>query len=108
MFGMIYGALICEKAGISMDTYVAQIPLTLKVVDDYYEVFASTVPSGDFSNPPASISTYLAAFQDVLNSFKDLGVTHELPELLHGLVQRGVDAGLADEQVTALTKILRK
>lgn len=107
MFGMIYGALICEQAGISIDAYVEQIPLTLKGVHDYYDVFAATVPSGDFSNPPASIGTYLAAFQDVLDSFKDLGVTHELPELLHSLVQRGVGAGLAGEQVTAVTKILR-
>ena len=107
MFGMIYGALICEKAGISMDEYVGQIPLTLKVVHDYYDVFATTVPSGDFSNPPASIGTYLAAFQDVLDTFKDFDVAHELPELLHGLMKRGVDAGLANEQITALTKILR-
>jgi 3-hydroxyisobutyrate dehydrogenase-like beta-hydroxyacid dehydrogenase len=107
MFGMIYGALICEKAGISMDEYVEQIPLTLKVVHDYYDVFAATVPSGDFSNPPASIGTYLAAFQDALDTFKDSGVAHELPELLHGLMKRGVDAGLANEQITALTKVLR-
>ncbi|MDX1433972.1 MAG: NAD(P)-binding domain-containing protein [Gammaproteobacteria bacterium] len=108
MFGMIYGALVCEKAGISMDDYVRQIPLTLKVVHDYYDVFAATVPSGDFANPPASIGTYLAAFQDTLNTFRKLGVTHELPELLHGLVKRGVDAGLAEEQITALTKVLRR
>jgi len=108
MFGMIYGALICEKAGISMDAYVGQIPLTLKVVHDYYEVFAATVPSGDFYNPPSSIGTYLAAFQDVLDTFTNLDVSHDLPELLHGLVQRGVDAGLADNQITALTKVLRR
>lgn len=107
MFGMIYGALICEKAGISMDDYVEQIPLTIKVVHDYYDVFAATVPSRDFSNPPASIGTYLAASQDVLDSFKDLDVSHELPKLLHGLLQRGVDAGLVEEQITALTKMLR-
>lgn len=107
MFGLIYGALVCEKAGISMDDYVRQIPLTLKVVHDYYDVFAATVPSGNFSNPPASIGTYLAAFEDTLNTFRNLGVAHELPELLHALVQRGVDAGLAEEQITALTKVLR-
>ena len=108
MFGLIYGALLCEKAGISMDAYVEQIPLTIKIVHDYYDVFSASVPSGDFTNPPASIGTYLAAFQDVLDSCKDLGVAHELPELLLGLVQRGVDAGLADQQITALTKILNK
>ncbi|MDX1426011.1 MAG: hypothetical protein R3322_22910, partial [Kiloniellales bacterium] len=107
MFGMIYGALLCEKAGVSMDAYVAQLPLTIKVVHDYYDVFAASVPSGDFSNPPASMGTYYAAFQDVLNTCRDLGTPRELPQLLHDLVERGIESGLADEQITALTKILR-
>jgi len=108
MFGMIYGALLCEKAGISMDAYVEQIPLTIKVVHDYYKVFADSVPKGDFSDPPASMATYLASFQDTLGSFRGLGVTDELPALLHGLVKRGVDAGLGDQQITALTEVLRR
>ena len=107
MFGMIYGALICEKAGVSMDAYVEQLPLTIKVVQDYYDVFAASVPSGDFSNPPASLGTYYAAFQDTLNTCRDLGTPEDLPRLLHDLVKRGIDAGLADEQITALTKVLR-
>lgn len=45
MFGMIYGALLCKKAGVSMDRYVEQIPLTIKVVHDYYDVFSSSVPN---------------------------------------------------------------
>ena len=107
MFGMIYGALICEKAGMTMEQYVEQLPLTLKVVHDYFDVFAISVPSQDFSNPPSSMGTYLAAFEDVLATFKRQGVTHELPELLYGLTKRGVDAGLDNQQITALTKLLR-
>jgi 3-hydroxyisobutyrate dehydrogenase-like beta-hydroxyacid dehydrogenase len=105
MFGMIYGALICAKAGISMDDYVHQIPLTLKVVHDYYDVFSATVPSGNFSNPPASIGTYLAAFQDVLDTFKKSGVPHEFPELLHGLVQRGTDSRSSMCTVSRLSRM---
>ena len=69
MFGMIFGALLCKKAGVSMDTYVEQMPLTIKVVHDYYDVFASSVPNEDYSNPQASIDTYVAAFADTLESF---------------------------------------
>ena len=108
MFGMIYGALICEKAGVSMDAYVEQLPLTIKIVQDYYDVFAASVPSGDFSNPPASLGTYYAAFQDTLNTCRDLGTPEDLPRLLHDLVKRGIDAGLADEQITALTKVVKR
>jgi 3-hydroxyisobutyrate dehydrogenase-like beta-hydroxyacid dehydrogenase len=107
MFGMIYGALLCEKAGVSMDAYVEQLPLTIKVVHDYYDLFAATVPSGNFADPPASMGTYYAAFQDVLNTCRDLGTLDELPRLLHDLLKRGIDAGLADQQITSLTKIMR-
>ena len=107
MFGMIYGALICEKAGVPMQTYVEQLPLTVKLVHAYYDVFASSVPSGNFSNPPVTMETLLACFDDVLETFAHTGVPNELPELLHRLMKRGVDAGHAHEQVTALTKVLR-
>ena len=107
MFGMIYGALLCEKAGVSMEAYAEQLPLTVKVVHDYYDLFAATVPSGNFDEPPASMGTYCAAFQDVLNTCRDLGAPDELPRLFHDLLKRGVDAGLADKQITSLTKILR-
>ncbi|MDX1575283.1 MAG: NAD(P)-binding domain-containing protein [Kiloniellales bacterium] len=107
MFGMIYGALICEKAGVSMEAYVEQLPLTIKVVHDYFDLFAATVPSGNFADPPASMGTYYAAFQDVLNTCRDLGAPDEMPRLLHYLLKRGIDAGLADQQITALTKVMR-
>lgn len=106
MFGMIYGAKLCEKAGISMEAYVKVLPLTIKVVHDYYDLFAATVPDGDFANPPASLGVYHAAFKDVLNTCHALGAPDELPGLLHDLLQRGVDAGLADRQITSLVNIV--
>jgi hypothetical protein len=106
MFGMIYGALLCEKAGVSMDAYVEQLPLTIKVVHDYYDLFAATVPTGNFADPPASMGTYFAAFEDVLTTCRDLGAPDELPRLLHDLLKRGVDAGLAEQQITSLTKVI--
>jgi len=108
MFGMIYGALLCKKAGVSMETYVEQIPLTIKVVNDYFEVFASSVLSDDFENPQASIDTYVAAFKDTLESFHDNDVNDELPMLMSKLVNLGADAGLGDKQVTSLVNLLSK
>jgi len=108
MFGMIYGALLCKKAGVSMDAYVEQIPLTIKVVNDYYEVFASSVPSENFENPQASIDTYVAAFKDTLESFHDNDVNDELPMLMSKLVNLGADAGLGDKQVTSLINLLNQ
>lgn len=108
MFGMIYGALLCKKAGVSMEAYVELIPLTIKIVNDYYEVFASSVPSENFENPQASIDTYVAGFKDTLESFHDNDVNDELPMLMSKLVNLGADAGLGDKQVTSLINLLSK
>ena len=108
MFGMIYGALLCKKAGVSMDTYVEQMPLTIKIVHDYYDVFASSVPNDDYSNPQASIDTYVAAFADTLESFKDNGVNDELPRLMAKLVNMGANAGMGEKQITSLINLLNE
>ena len=106
MFGMIFGALLCKKAGVSMETYVEQMPLTIKVVHDYYDVFAASVPTEDFDNPQASIDTYVAAFNDTLESFRENGANTELPELMSRLVNMGANAGMGDKQITALVNLL--
>ena len=106
MFGMIYGALLCKKAGLPMHTYVEQMPLTIKVVSDYYDVFASSVLSNNYSDPQASIYTYIAAFADTLESFRNHDVNDELPRLMASLLDKGESAGLGDKQITALIDLL--
>jgi 3-hydroxyisobutyrate dehydrogenase-like beta-hydroxyacid dehydrogenase len=106
MFGMIYGALACQKAGIPLDAFVDQIPVSIKVMQDYYELFAATVPVGDYSNPEASMTTYAAAIDDTLGTFKNLGARSELPQLMHDLVHQGVESGHGDKQLTVLVKAM--
>jgi len=106
MFGMIYGALACKKAGVPLDLFAEQLPATIKLVHDYYDVFAKTVPSGDFADPPASMAVYAAAFEDALKTFESLEVRAEMPRLMHDLVERGVEAGRGDQQLTALVEVL--
>jgi len=106
MFGMIYGALACRKAGVPLDTFVDQIPVSIKMAKDYYDLFAATVPSGYFVDPPASMTTYAAALDDALGTFEALGARAELPRLMCDLVHQGVEAGRGDEQLTALVTVL--
>ena len=90
----------------SLDAFVDQILVSFKLIQDYYDVFAASVPSGNYSNPPASMTTYAAAIDDALGTFKGLGARSELPQLMHDLVHHGVEAGHGDEQLTALVKLL--
>ena len=106
MFGMIYGALVCKKAGIPLDTFAGQVPVSLGMLPSYHKYFADTVPGGDFDNPPATMTTYTAALDDALSTFRTVGAPAELPQLFSDLAHRGLDAGLDDKALTALVELL--
>lgn len=108
MFGMLFGAVVCEKAGVPLKLFAEQMPATLKLVDDYAETFAATVPTGTFADSPASLSSYVGALDDSLTTFESLGARADLPRLMRSLAHQGMEAGLASEELTALVKILRK
>ncbi len=108
MFGMIYGAIVSKKAGIPLTTFVEQIPVSMGVLPSYYQSFADTVGTGDFTNPPASMATYSAALDDALHTFESLGAADQLPRLMSELAHRGKDMGHSDKALTLLVELLEK
>jgi 3-hydroxyisobutyrate dehydrogenase-like beta-hydroxyacid dehydrogenase len=106
MFGMIYGGLVCKKAGIPLDTFARQVPVSLGVLPSYHKYFADTVPVGKFDNPPATMATYAAALDDALSTFKAVGAPAELPQLFSDLAHKGMDAGQGDKALTVLVELL--
>ena len=108
MWGMIYGALVCRQAGIPLDVFSAQVPVSLGVLPGYHKYFADTAPGGNYDNPPASLNTYVAALDDALSTFESTGAPDELPRLFSQLAHRGADAGLGDKALTSLIELLVK
>ena len=106
MFGMIYGGLVCKKAGIPLGVFADQVPASLGMLPSYYKHFADTVPKGNFDNPPATMTTYATAFDDALSTFKAVGAPLEMPQLFSVLAHKGVDAGLSEKALTALVELL--
>ena len=108
MFGMIYGALVCQKAGIPLDNFAKLIPVTMGVLPSYHQYFADTAPNGNFDNPPATMTTYAAALDDALKTFDEVGAPNELPKLFSDAAHKGLDAGLEEKALTALVKLLNQ
>jgi 3-hydroxyisobutyrate dehydrogenase-like beta-hydroxyacid dehydrogenase len=108
MFGMIYGGLVCKKAGIPLETFASQVPVSLGVLPSYHKYFADTVPTDNFDSEQASMATYAAALDDALSTFKAVGAPAELPQLFSDLAHKGMDAGLSDKALTALVQLLGK
>jgi 3-hydroxyisobutyrate dehydrogenase-like beta-hydroxyacid dehydrogenase len=106
IFGLIYGGAVCRKAGLPMEAFAAQVPVTLGMAGSYADLFMRTVPTRDYDDPGATVAVYLAALQDVMATFEGTGTTDALPRLMRDLAQRGVDEGYAGQELTSLVEML--
>lgn len=106
MFGLLYGGAICRKAGLPMQAFADQVPVTLGVAKNYADLFVRTVPAQDYDNPGATVQVYLNALEDVMDTFASTKTADALPRLMRDLAQRGVDSGLGDKELTALVEML--
>ena len=104
MFGMIYGATVCRAAGVPLSAFADQIPASIKLVHDYYDLFVKTVPTADYDEPEASLRVYARAQADALNTFKKVGAPSEFIELIHKQTRSALDAGFGDKQLTYLVE----
>lgn len=104
MFGMIYGALACKKAGIPMQLFSDQLPATLKLVADYHNLFTRTVPAEDYDNAEASLKVYALAQEDALKTCQSLGAPTELMQLMYRQTKNAWDDGYGDRELTALVQ----
>lgn len=108
MFGMIYGAQVCQKAGIPMQVFVDQLPATIKLVHDYHDLFAKTVPSADYDNAEASLQVYALAQEDALKTFQALDAPDDFIRMIYDRTKAAWDGGYGDKQLTALVRYLAR
>ncbi len=108
MFGMIYGSLVSQKAGVPLKVFSDLMSASLELNKGYHNTFATTVPEGNYDNPEASMAVYADALDDALSTFKSSGAPAELPQLFVDKVQDAMKDGLADKQLTALAAHMLK
>ena len=108
MFGMIYGGLVCKKAGIPLEEFARQVPIAMGVMPSYYKYFSDSVADEIFESAEASMATYAAALDDALGTFEALGAPAELPRLFSEQAHKGMDAGMDSKALTALIGLLGK
>lgn len=106
MFGLIYGGAVCKKAGLPVQAFVDQVPVTFGMAANYSKLFADTVPTGDYDDAGATVQVYLNALEDVMATFTSTGTTDALPRLMRDLTQQAVDQGLEQKELTSLVEML--
>jgi 3-hydroxyisobutyrate dehydrogenase-like beta-hydroxyacid dehydrogenase len=106
MFGLAYGGAACRRAGLPIETFVAQMEVTLGMVRSYAALFSETVPGRQYDGSAAPVAVYVDALADALTTFEATGTEDALPRLMRDLALRAMAEGRGDKALTVLVEML--
>lgn len=105
--GFLHGARIAEAVGIN----VAQLGNLVQAISPSFGAFfnheAQVIQSGDFRVSESPMRISLPAVTRILDNSRELEINADLPALAHDWLVKADHAGLLDEELAALIKVLR-
>ncbi len=106
--GLIHGALVCESEDVSPELLASVIVDSMPSDVEEIRHLGEVLQTGDFANPGASIGVYSGVLDRILEQARDASINAEIAEFADKLYKRGIAAGLEQQEVVALIKLLRK
>lgn len=106
--GLVHGALVCESEQVEPEVMTSVIADS--VPSDVEEIahLGRALTRNDFSSPGASLGVYSGILDRLLAQARDARVDSEIAGFADSLVKRGMAAGLADEEIVSVIKVLRR
>lgn len=106
--GLVHGALLCESENVEPDVLSSVIVESLP--SDVAEIanLGQALANNRFSEPGASLGVYSGVLDRILSQARDAGICDEIPAFVDGILKRGVAAGLEDEEIVSVIKVLRR
>ena len=105
--GFLHGARIAEATGIDVATYGSLVNAISPSFGAFFQHEGSVIASGDFRITESPLRISIPAVRRILLTSERLGLNTELPTLVDGWLRRAEAAGLANEELAAMVKVLR-
>lgn len=106
--GLVHGALICESEKVPPEMLTGVIADSLPSDTEELQKLGAALNRDDFSEPGASLGVYSGVIDRILAQAEDAGINAEIPTFANRIYKRGIQRGLADKEVVALVKMLRR
>ncbi len=105
--GFLHGARLAETTGIDVATYGRLVNAISPSFGAFFQHEGEVIASGDFRVSESPLRISVPAVRRILEASERLGIDGALPALVDGWLGRAADAGLVDEELAALIKVLR-
>ncbi|QEH39684.1 NAD(P)-dependent oxidoreductase [Chitinophaga sp. XS-30] len=107
MTGFLHGARIVEAAGFPVDKYGALVAGITSTFGDFLQHEANVIRSGNFEISQSPMKISIDAMERILQQAEDAGIHSGFPAYAAGLFRQAAKAGLENEELAALIKVLR-
>lgn len=105
--GFAHGAGLCEAEGVSLDHFATLHPEGHRIRKLAEIVHADAFALGSL-HPGASIRVWEECIQRLQAQARDAGMSSEFPDNISGIFKRALAAGIGEEDLAALIKVLRE
>jgi 3-hydroxyisobutyrate dehydrogenase-like beta-hydroxyacid dehydrogenase len=105
--GFLHGARIAESQGLDVSQYGKIIKEISPSFGAFFQHEGSVIQSGDFTITESPLRISVEATQRILRSTQDAGLNTEFPAFVADLLKRADAAGLGNQELASLIKVLR-
>lgn len=105
--GFLHGARIAEAVGVDVAAYGSIVNDISPTFGAFFKHEGAVIQSGDFGVTESPLRISIPAVARILRVSETLGIDTQLPALVHGWLGEAERAGLANEELAALIKVLR-
>jgi 3-hydroxyisobutyrate dehydrogenase-like beta-hydroxyacid dehydrogenase len=105
--GFVHGARLAESQGLDVARFGQIVNAISPSFGAFFQHEAAVIGSGDFRITESPLRISIEATQRILDTSRAAGINTEVPALFTDLLQRAGRAGLENEELAALIKVLR-
>ncbi|MBR2813299.1 MAG: NAD(P)-dependent oxidoreductase [Reyranella sp.] len=107
MFGFFHGVRVCEAEGLSVSAFGDMMGQISQVIGEMVRQQGKSIAADNFANPESSMAICAGSGTLFLRQAREAGISAEFPTFADGLFRRAMAAGLGEETLSSMVKVLR-
>jgi len=106
--GLIYGVKLSQEYGLNLADYSSIIGEIAPGFTDFFQYEVDVIDRADYQVTQSPLPISVAATQRIADSFQELNVLQEFPQVLKSIFQVAEGKGLDNEELAAIAKVVGK
>ncbi len=106
--GFLYGAALCDAAGVSVETYRAIAAARVPFIMDNLDIATRMIEKEDYAGTQAALSTWTAGIEQLVAFTQDVGVDSDFARQMLARLKQAVERGHGQHELAAVFECFRK